>query len=565
MIRKVYGLAGSGKTHYMAEQLVSQNIKNGVHFTDMISISYTREARDSFKKRCAKIWQQPQYNYGRPKSFHEANVMTLHSFCAKYFIKKDKSDKSKRMYYNIDQFTPEGVSPDGVDRARRLLHKMRMFSYNKELFNKIVEESRLEDADIMDVYMDYLDKKGDKFDYQDTLLLAESSDRLKEHWKFSTLDEAQDFTPLHWEIIKKHLIPNSELMLIGGDPTQAIMQWMGADPSYFIDGIDGSDSVALATSLRIPKGIVPLINSVQRTMTDGSEVHQILSNKEGGIVRYEAWQEVIHELIGRSDTRQEALILSLNSYNLRRIGDDLIEAGVLFAQATNHEFTPWSPTVTLSDHAAYSLYYLILNRSFDTEIQYSMVRKMVSNSSYLSERWAMTADTIDDPDWAGSKEFNISIGTLVRYLDIPEDIGAYDLMNLLFEWPPKFKPMLRIKKEEPPELGITWAHFRIMRYMENCGQGPYVSPLIRLSTVHSAKGGESEYVVIIMARDRLRGSDERKKLYINAISRSSKEVIFTILPEDIEHVEKDHFLNAGNLHECMSAEEWSRFAEVVKW
>lgn len=66
------------------------------------------------------------------------------------------------------------------------------------------------------------------------------------------IDEAQDLSPLQWRVAWK-LATNARRVVIAGDDDQAIYRWSGADVDYFI-GLRGSVRV-LGQSYRVPRSI----------------------------------------------------------------------------------------------------------------------------------------------------------------------------------------------------------------------------------------------------------------------------------------------------------------------
>jgi superfamily I DNA/RNA helicase len=569
-IVKLFGLAGTGKTEWIAEKYVEQVSTRGALYEDLLGISFTRAAGQSLKERCERIYRASPHAV-RHRSFEHANIRTLHSFCHHYFLKKyfgeleddvdeegtaTKSFSARAMYYQVRDFLPAQQS-ENIERA---ISKLRLFSYDEERFQKIIDEvkaapPRRQVLDIDRIYNDYVKEKAKRFDYADCLQFAMNSMKLKAHWKFVSLDEAQDFTKLHWEIIKKHIVPNTDVLLIAGDPTQSIHVWAGADPNYFLNEreIKATRIVELTQSHRIPRLHLPVVNALQRQMTDGTDHFQISTLREGGKIDHMNWPLCLEFLRDQADQRLDTLVLSLNSFNLTMIGNDLIEAGVLFVQDKRTDFSPWSPTVTKSDWYAYSLYYHIWNKNYAVEIPYGKIWAMLESAPQLMDIWRLFADE-RDKDKMG---FTITVADLMDILQIRHDLSEYELVETLFEWPPRGRAILKTgsvsKKGKDREKQLDKAHYRILRYMESCGEGPYVEPCVKLSTVHGAKGLEADTVVVIMSRDEARSPDDQRKLLVNAICRSKMRVVMTWLANEEE--QDRHPLKDKNLALIMTHEE----------
>ena len=81
-------------------------------------------------------------------------------------------------------------------------------------------------------------------------LFARSTHETCPSFKLSMLDEAQDLSPLQWDIA--HAIDaKSERMYCAGDDDQAIYKWSEADVEHFINLPGGSE--VLEQSFRIPR------------------------------------------------------------------------------------------------------------------------------------------------------------------------------------------------------------------------------------------------------------------------------------------------------------------------
>lgn len=98
------------------------------------------------------------------------------------------------------------------------------------------------------------------FGYMDfTDLLEQYCLRPRNHGaKILFIDEAQDLSPLQWQMIDKMIeFPQVEEVTIAGDDDQAIYEWAGADPhgmASFASRYDGESHV-LAQSYRVPRAV----------------------------------------------------------------------------------------------------------------------------------------------------------------------------------------------------------------------------------------------------------------------------------------------------------------------
>lgn len=111
-------------------------------------------------------------------------------------------------------------------------------------------------------------KAGQGFlDFTDMLLRADQL-RPASRWTKLFIDEAQDFSPLQWRIVR-NLMLHADTVVVAGDDDQAIFEWGGADPhgiSHFIDEF-GSEVDTLKLSYRVPRAMHKLATGIVKRIT----------------------------------------------------------------------------------------------------------------------------------------------------------------------------------------------------------------------------------------------------------------------------------------------------------
>ena len=100
------------------------------------------------------------------------------------------------------------------------------------------------------------------YDFTDMLeMFVNESSRFCPNLSVSFIDEAQDLSPLQWDVA--HVIEKySEKIYCAGDDDQAIYKWAGADVEHFI-GLDGGYEV-LEQSYRVPQNIHPIASRISK-------------------------------------------------------------------------------------------------------------------------------------------------------------------------------------------------------------------------------------------------------------------------------------------------------------
>ena len=100
------------------------------------------------------------------------------------------------------------------------------------------------------------------YDFTDMLeVFVEQGSQYCPPLEVSFIDEAQDLSPLQWDVahvIEKH----SERIYCAGDDDQAIYRWAGADVDHFI-GLNGGFEV-LEQSYRIPSNVHAIASKIAK-------------------------------------------------------------------------------------------------------------------------------------------------------------------------------------------------------------------------------------------------------------------------------------------------------------
>lgn len=250
----IYGPPGTGKTTDML-RLVGEAKDRGYRPNEIGFFSFTKAAANEALKRL-----------GLTRS---DKICTLHSLA---FRAVGASPMSMVDSYKLRKFGNKvGISFAGVSNDE-YGDQMEIGDHYLSIFN--LARSKMTDAE--SEYYDSDERPGDhaqfmfciesynswkrEYGYMDfTDLLEQYCMRPKNHGaKIVFIDEAQDLSPLQWEMITKMLeFPQVEEVTIAGDDDQAIYEWAGADPhgmAKFATRYD-AESRVLAQSYRVPKAV----------------------------------------------------------------------------------------------------------------------------------------------------------------------------------------------------------------------------------------------------------------------------------------------------------------------
>jgi len=159
------------------------------------------------------------------------------------------------------------------------------------------------------------------FDFTDMLeKFVSESHNWCPHFDLCFVDEAQDLSPLQWDIA--HLLDEkSERMYIAGDDDQAIYRWAGADVDAFIN-LDGP-SETLTQSYRIPFKVHQVAETVVKRITRRFPKKYDPKDAEGNV----EYRHMIEDIDMSEGTW---LILAQAGYQLQPVAESLRSFGHLF-------------------------------------------------------------------------------------------------------------------------------------------------------------------------------------------------------------------------------------------
>lgn len=490
MIRKIFGPPGTGKTTTLLN-LVDNYIAKGVPLHRIGYFAFTRKAAEEAKERMQK--RHP----GKYKPKQLRFFQTLHSLS---FHSMGMSEDNVMQPIHYEQIGEElGVRVQDADESYFL-------NSNNEYF-KLINKARVKKISVEDEYdtnewssnvdltvLLYIYKNFCQFkenyhldDYTDMIEKFTQHPEKCPEFDVVFIDEAQDLAPIQWDLFNI-LKEKSKDIYLAGDDDQAIFAWAGADVDRFVNE-PADEDIVLDQSRRVPKLIMEQSQIVtERIQGSRKEKEYNPRNVEGSV-------QNIYSLDNIDLSEDEWLILARTTYRCEEICKQLKENKYYF----RYDKKPY------------------FGKCFDTKLLKCIYlwTDMTKGASVSISDFKDICDYLSI-DFDESKIKNLSDISM-------KDIG-YKHQT------PWFDAFTNAPQDES---------YYIRTLMAN-GEKLKEEPRIKVSTIHAAKGGECNNVILCLDNtERIRKSmelsvqkqDEEHRVWYVGITRA-KENLYLLKPKN---------------------------------
>ena len=373
---------------------------------------------------------------------------------------------------------------------------------NSEYFNLInaarIKEISIEEEYNTDMYSPDLDKRllnilsEELNNYKESFKLKDFTDMIERFnvaelcpkYDVVFIDEAQDLSPIQWkmvDIIRK----NSKYVILAGDDDQAIYGWAGADVLKFI-ATESKKNIILPQSYRVPRAIQSIADKILDRIPDERRVKKNWKprDEEGFVDHITAIEDApLYE--------GDWLILARTNDRLNKIKSILRDMGIYFQLKGRKSFKA-------------TLFRSILN----------YIRWQKGELLSLSE----VKDVLEYSP--------------LLVLDNPTEEKMYDLKE--FQFDPR-APWYDVFTADPEEC-------LYVREMLRNGEKLSKEARLKLSTIHSAKGGEATNILLILDNTKtireaveknFEKADEENRVWYVGVTRTKQNLyIMTAKKED---------------------------------
>ncbi len=275
----VVAAAGTGKTRTLIYRLAWLVTERGVEPWEVLLLTFTNKAASEMLSRAEELVQR-RFNSGFSGTFHSFANRLLRQHADRVGFGKDFSildaDDAKKLMRNCaDEL---GMDKKMFPKPDVLLSLFGVVSGRQGDLRAAVEErfehAEVEVADILKVQALYTEKKRttNTMDFDDLLIYAHAL--LSEHadvrafyqdaFRHVLVDEYQDTNVLQAAMVRQLVSGHGNLMVVGDD-FQSIYSWRGADFRNFLDfagAYEGAATYKLQTNYRSTPQILETANAV---------------------------------------------------------------------------------------------------------------------------------------------------------------------------------------------------------------------------------------------------------------------------------------------------------------
>ena len=491
---RIFGPPGTGKTTTLLN-MVEEALSNGTSPNTIAFLAFTRKAANEAKERAAI-----RFNLDSEKDL--PYFRTLHSLAYRMLGLKDNQLMQPEHYnelsykigisLNVSKISDDDILVSSDHPILQLINlsRLKKTKLRDEYNSSNIHEAWTEVDYVNRAYTAYKEVQG-LVDYTDMLISFATKAVVNcPRFKLCFMDEAQDLSPVQWDIA--HALDDlSDRMYCAGDDDQAIYRWAGADVDHFINLEGGSD--VLEQSYRIPANVHRVAEQVARRITRRFPKNY-LPRKEPGTV------ERVYSVGDMDMSEGEWLVMAQANYMLSPVAETLKYNGYLF-ERNGHRSISQKVSSAVNGWEQ-----MRRGKSIDCKTAQNIYDYMSGNGRHITR---------------GFKRFKAHDEEKIFTLaDLQEHHGLLVQGDMV--WHEAMDKM--------PDLDRVY-----ITALLRSGEKFNAVPRIKLSTIHGSKGGEADNVVLFTdltaAALKDMGDDMHRVFYVG-VTRTRKN-LYIVDPEDV--------------------------------
>ena len=164
--------------------------------------------------------------------------------------------------------------------------------------------------------------------------------------RIAFLDEAQDFTPLDFALVRRWDEDWLEDVVFAGDDDQVIYEWRGASPLGLLEPELPAESVrVLGQSYRLPAAVHSYALAWIANVEHRADKPFIPRAEEGHVTQAPEVRDAhaLADVLESAPAGESAIALASCSYMLSSLVTELMQRGALFHHPWRREHTGWNP------------------------------------------------------------------------------------------------------------------------------------------------------------------------------------------------------------------------------
>jgi len=490
-VNKVFGPPGSGKTTYLLN-VVEKELDAGISPAKVGYFAFTRKAAAEAKERALKKFPELKSEVDFPW------FRTLHSLAYRCLGVMAKDMMKPEHYHEFAKetglvFSLETGEEDFVIKTDHpILNEINIARIKgldlRTHYNRSEMQIEWFHFEFVERAYRHFKEAHSLMDFTDLLEQIVLQPEFLPRLEVLIVDEAQDLSRLQWNLVVA-LSKRADRTFLAGDDDQAVYVWAGADVQAFLE-FEGKIEI-LDQSYRVPARVHELANSVVRRIRTRQPKVWKPREEQGQVLTYNNFEHV-------DVTNGDWLILASTNYMLNDMHPWLKSQGILFER-----------------HG---------QRSIPDSVLHA-----VSGWERLRRGGEVPFETVK---------------LIYKYLDSDYIKHGHKMLRTA---DPAAMYTLDLLKEKHGLLSTEIWHEALTKISE--AQRSYIVALLRrgtkltgkvpikLSTIHGAKGGEADNVLLMgdlttkFARDYDRNSDDINRLLYVGITRA-KQSLHIVLPKN---------------------------------
>ena len=490
MRKIIFGPPGTGKTTRLLN-IVEQELRIGVPPDRIAYLAFTRKAaQEAVQRACTKFkLDKKDLPWFR----------TIHSFVFKSMnYSQDEIMKPKHYAELSDIIKVPLVSVTSADEVGVSIHNnehLHIYDLSRARGTTLKQEyKRYGQVDGGFEKTNYITKSLIK--YKNTMHVRDYTDLLEDYCNQGAVpnlevvivDEAQDMSYLQWQVVDK-IMKHAARVYLAGDDDEAIFDWAGADPNRLINAKDWEKEV-LQQSYRIPKTSHDIADRLI-TRIKHRQPKSWRPRDYKGFSRSYAYR-----LSSDSFNKGQWMILARTNYLLDQIEHDLKQYGHYYSRGNQ-------PSIS--------------NKLSNAVSSWNKLRRKqeISIDDVKSIYYYMTVGQGVKRGFKGMN-FQTVPGQTFSYRELRENYGLLITNNVPWQ----------SALDKVPSSRSIYLQSIMLRNKKELSQ----EPRIKLSTIHGAKGGEADHVMLLTDLSRkaddsfLRNRDSERRVFYVGATRAKKSL-----------------------------------------